>query len=430
MKTLCPTDPAFHDKDLSVFEKPVLGSLPPFGKQMRSAFALNPDCLFMNGASVGSLPKYVVESFEYYSRCSEYNPDKFLDYDMRPLFYATLERINPYVGCKDFSQLTFCPNGSNALNTVLRSLDFDKGDAIVRFSTTYGGCYNAISYVCDRTGATPVDIPINLPCSNQEILDGAKAAIERIACNPDLKLKFAVVDMISSIPGMVLPYKKLVEMLKEVGALVFLDGAHALGQIDINIDESDCDFFTTNTHKWFYSKRGSGLLYVAKKYHNIIQPLTISWAYKPSQGWNEAFFWQGTNDYSAYLSINAAIDFVEQAGGIQKIQSYGHNLAIEAGALLSELYGFEPISDALNEEQVGSMVNVKLPLQAGNPRHDKVGEILSQVLVTKKRSSGYAFRHNGAWWIRLCAMIYLEKEDFDEFGKLLTNTIDELLAES
>ncbi|PVU90554.1 hypothetical protein BB560_006193, partial [Smittium megazygosporum] len=192
MKTHCATDPVGQDSDLSVFKKPVLGPLPPFGKQMRSAFALNPNNLFMNGGSYGSLPKYVVESFEYYSRCAEYNPDRFLDFSMRPLFYATLERISPYVGCKDFSQLTFCSNGSGAVNTVLRSLDFGKGDVIVRFNTTYGGCYNAISYIGDRTGATVVEIPMNLPCSNQNIIDSAKTTIEQIANSPDLKLKFAI----------------------------------------------------------------------------------------------------------------------------------------------------------------------------------------------------------------------------------------------
>ncbi|PVU89867.1 hypothetical protein BB559_004895 [Furculomyces boomerangus] len=410
-------DPALNDIPV-----PKLGKVSEFGSEMRKMFMLNPNYLALNHGSLGAVPKYVSDYSHYYFLCSEYNPDLWIDHTVVTLYNQALERVAPYLGCKDPMELAFVTNTTSGLNSVIRSIHFDSNDVIFKFSISYKACSNAISYVCSITGAKTVDVPINLPCSNNEIIEITKETIKKFKEKSDKNIKFAMIDTISSVPGIELPYIELTKIFKNEGALVFIDGAHSLGQINIDIDSIGCDYFVTNAHKWFYTKRGTAILYVAKHLQEEVQPLTISYAYGENTGWRDSFFYQGTFDYSGYLSINAAIDFIEAVGGLKKIQEYCHNLAINGMNLLESKYGLIPMTKC--ENQIPNMVNYKLPLQFGDSIHEKVGKRISVVLFKNYKAYGNVYKYNGIWWVRLSAQIYSVLEDFDKFGKLLTEAIE------
>lgn len=51
--------------------------------------------------------------------------------------------------------------------------------------------------------------------------------------------------------------------------LVFVDGAHAAGQVPVPLAAlagAGVDFYTTNLHKWLFAPKGSALLFAAKKH--------------------------------------------------------------------------------------------------------------------------------------------------------------------
>ncbi|PVU94070.1 hypothetical protein BB561_002812 [Smittium simulii] len=416
---ICPSK---YDNSLAAIAKPALPAFPEFGKQMRAFFSLDPNYLILNNGSFGSIPKYVSDSFYYYHLCSEFNPDRWMNYVVKELFMNTLKRFSPYIGCKDYTQLTFTQNTTTSINSALRSFQFNSGDIIVRYNTTYGGCYNSISFVCDRSEATAIDINLSFPCSSEDIIDSTLKTIEQVQAMPGKKIRLAVVDAISALPGIVFPYQKLVTIFKNLGAKVFVDAAHALGQIDLDIDSLGCDYLSTNAHKWFFTKRGCAIFYVAKELHSEVHPTTISWAYNPDLGWNQAFFSQGVTDYSAYLTLNPAMDFIEAVGGLKKIQDYNHKLALDGMELLKSKYNLEPLTTDIS--QIGTMFNIKLPLKSGNQNHDLIGANLSKTLLMKN-ASGATYKHNGNWLMRLTASIFSDATDFDHFGKLLIETINE-----
>jgi isopenicillin-N epimerase len=43
--------------------------------------------------------------------------------------------------------------------------------------------------------------------------------------------------------------------------LIYVDGAHALYQLDINLSDLKPDFYTANFNKWGYSPRPVGFLW-------------------------------------------------------------------------------------------------------------------------------------------------------------------------
>ena len=78
--------------------------------------------------------------------------------------------------------------------------------------------------------------------------------------------------------------------LHKLGVLVLVDGAHAPGQLDLNLENLGVDFYTGNLHKWCYCPRGTAFLWASATHRDLIQPLVTSWNYKKS--FSDQFFFQ------------------------------------------------------------------------------------------------------------------------------------------
>jgi selenocysteine lyase/cysteine desulfurase len=52
-------------------------------------------------------------------------------------------------------------------------------------------------------------------------------------------------------------------MCHDAGSKVFIDGAHAPGNLDIDVKDIGADFYTGNCHKWLYTPKGCAFLHVA-----------------------------------------------------------------------------------------------------------------------------------------------------------------------
>ncbi|OMJ17060.1 L-cysteine desulfhydrase [Smittium culicis] len=419
-------DPNSLDESLKAIKKPELFISGHFGKKIKSNFLMNQDFLSLNHGSYGSCPIYVQEYVEYYSRIADYNPVRFVLHTLKPLYFDSLERISPYLGVEDPKQLTYISNACAALNSILRSMKFEEGDILIHYSTTFDACINAIQYICDNSKAKAVKIELNFPMTNDEILSATKESISNIKKDSNKRIRLALIDAIISVPGIVLPYKELAKIFKQEESLVFIDAAHAIGMLDIDIDSTGCDYFVTIAHKWFFSKRGCAIFYVANHLKSSTHPLCISHSYNQVNNFNDSFFQQGGIDYSTYLSSNASIDFIESLGGLKKIQNYCSNLAKQAVDMLESKYDFTPMTR--DRSQTCFMINVKIPLEYGNPIHDKLGCSISNIMLLKYNISGKVFSHNNAWWARLSAQIFLELSDFDTYAQFLLKTIDEELG--
>jgi selenocysteine lyase/cysteine desulfurase len=72
---------------------------------------------------------------------------------------------------------------------------------------------------------------------------------------------------------------------------VLIDGAHALGQLPVNLSRLAPDYWVTNCHKWWSGARGSALLYVAEGRQAGVRPLVVS--HGSGVGFTSDFIWDG-----------------------------------------------------------------------------------------------------------------------------------------
>jgi len=108
------------------------------------------------------------------------------------------------------------------------------------------------------------------------------------------------------------------ERARNEGILTFIDGAHAPGQVVVDITRIGADFYTGNAHKWMMSPKGAGFLFARPEVQDMIEPLVVGWGYSADvetttgSHFIDLLQWSGTHDPSAALSIPAALQFMRE----------------------------------------------------------------------------------------------------------------------
>ncbi len=119
------------------------------------------------------------------------------------------------------------------------------------------------------------------------------------------KIRFAIFDHIISVPAVVMPVDTLQEFFEEKGIPLFIDGAHAINQVNINIRELNPAAYFSNFHKWAFAPKNAAFLYISDKFLNIIKPALTGNNY--GDGPSREFFWTGTRDFTSYLAVRKGL---------------------------------------------------------------------------------------------------------------------------
>ncbi|KAG0271428.1 hypothetical protein BGZ95_000763 [Linnemannia exigua] len=404
-------------------ELPTAANPGPFGHQQRKNFLFPENYTQFNHGSFGTFPKVVQDDMRAWHDRVEKNPDLWMRRDLYTALDDIKTQLSEFVNC-DMEELALVTNTTVGINTVLRSLRFDPGDRILVLSTGYVSVNQTVRYICDtHTDVKVIEVPITFPISDKDMLTRVEDALKQHKELKDgSKIKLGIVDWISSVPSVVHPVKELVDLLHSYGALVYVDGAHSIGQVPVDLSYLRPDFYITNCHKWLFSVRGSALLYVAKRHQHLIHPTSITGEY--SQGFAREFGWAGTQDYSSLMSILSALTFRKQYGE-DAIISYTHSLALEGGKAMAKILGTQTLTP--DDHHVGNMVNVALPIKDLN--HPKANtKALMEILMDKYNVFTPAFRHGDKFYTRVSAQIYLEVQDFVRLGNIWKEVVDELNA--
>jgi len=333
-----------------------LGSEPEGG--WASLWRLDPQVRFLNHGSFGACPRHVLDHQAGLRDRLERQPVEFLGRQLPQLLSEARQSVSQFLGCAA-ADLVFVRNATAGVNAVLRSLPLERGDELVVTDHAYAACRNALDFAAQRAEARVVVAHVPFP------IESADQVVQAIASRVSTKTRLVMIDHITSPTALIFPLERLIRELGGVEVLV--DGAHAPGMVEINLQQLKPTYYAGSCHKWLCAPKGSGFLYVRRDRQAQTRPTSISHGasvHGERARFQAEFDWTGTDDPTAILSVPEAIRYLNSLlpGGWPELMARNHALALDARRRLCAALSIPlPCPDEL----LGSMATV--PIGSGSP---------------------------------------------------------------
>jgi len=331
--------------------------MPPLRTELARHWTLDPRVDFLNHGSFGACPRPVLALQSELRDRLEREPCVFFLHELEARLDEARAAVAPFLGARP-EDMAFVSNATQGLNAVLGSLRFQPGDELLVTNHEYNASRNALEFAARRDGAKVVVAQVPFPGTTPELVEA------RVLEAVTPRTKLAMLDWITSPTGFIQPIESLVPKLRERGVETLIDGAHAPGQVPVNLDALGAAYFAGNLHKWCCAPKGAAVLHVRRDLRDQVRPTSISHgASSPrkdrSRFWME-FDWTGTVDPTPWLCAPESLRFLGSLlpGGWPAVMATNHELALQAQGMLCRALGLDaPVPASM----VGSMAAVALP---------------------------------------------------------------------
>jgi isopenicillin-N epimerase len=369
---------------------------PREGHAALREFQLAPDRLHLNHGSYGAVPRAVQAEQERLRAHIERDPTSYFQDELPAALRAMAGEVAARFGGAA-GDWVFCENATAAINGVLAGFSLKPGDEIVTTSHAYGAVLRAMRVWAGRKGARLVIA--ELPA----IVESEDQVVEHVAQALGPRCRLLVIDHITSATATVLPVRRIAERARHAGIAVLIDGAHAPGQIALDVPSLGADWYTGNAHKWLFAPRGCGLLWTAPRRQTETLPAVLS--HGAEAGYLPAFDWIGTRDVTPWLSLGAAVRAHDTFGGAA-LMARNRALAEGAAAILEDGLGARPAAPAAMRAAMTALV---LKNSACRP---ELSQEFRQSLAREHKIIAPVYSFAGKVWLRVSAQIYNEADDY------------------
>jgi isopenicillin-N epimerase len=302
-------------------------------RNFKADFMLDPDVIFLNHGSFGATPRPVFAEYQRWQAELERQPVEFLGRRYCDLMQDARLKLAAYLHVGS-DNLVYITNATVGINIVARSLDLRPGDEVLASDHEYGAADRTWRFLAEKRGFSYINQEIGLPIeSSEQVVDRLQSGV-----TPHTRVIF--ISHYTSPTALVFPVAEICRLARQLGILTVIDGAHAPGQIELNLSELGADFYIGNLHKWLCAPKGAAFLYARPEVQTLIQPLIASWGWQSEQPGLSRFIdyleWSGTRDPAAFLAVPAAIQY-QIDHNWDEIRSECHELAAEVHRRISTI---------------------------------------------------------------------------------------------
>ena len=381
---------------------------------LRALWPLEPGRTFVNHGSYGACPRTVLQEQQRLKEKLESAPSDFMNRLYPQLLKPARDSIAEFLHCAP-ADLALTGSATAGVNAVLRSLTWQPGDEILLTDHGYAACNNVVSHLQQRYGVRPVTVSLPFPD-----LDSAKI-VESVLQGVSSRTRLAMLCHVTSPTAVVLPLSSLALALCARDVSVLIDGAHAAGMLELNLDElakAGVDYYAGNFHKWCCAPHGAGFLWAREEKQSELHPGVISHGFAgpvQTSRFLQEFDWCGTFDPSAWLAVPRALEFMQtlHPDGWNATRKLGKSLLLKARDLVAEAL---PPQSLVEESLLGLMASLELPASV-DP------QALYFRLYDSYGIDSWLTRWNERTLLRLSAAPYNTLDDY----KTLRNALGELL---
>ena len=276
-----------------------------FWTSVREQFLMPPNLSVMNAANLCPSPAPVLEAM--YRSTKDMDADPSFDNRQKMStgkenarrLLAEFLRVTP-------EEIVITRNTSEANNIVSSGLDLKPGDEVVIFADNHPSNNAAWLQKSKRFGYSVTVIAQPNPHPGADyFVDAAKKAMTS-------RTRVLAFTHQTSTAGDVLPATELCKVARERGVLTLVDGASALGFIDVDLSAMQPDFYSGSSHKWPCGPKEVGVLFVNARAQTI-HPSIIS-AYPGAIGVSRTLEAMGQRDEPAIIGFAESLTFQTKIG--------------------------------------------------------------------------------------------------------------------
>jgi isopenicillin-N epimerase len=275
-------------------------------EEFKELFLIEPGIAYLNHGSFGATPRAVFEEYQAWQLRLERQPVRFFRDEFSGRLAGARRELADYLNV-DQMDLVFVPNATFGVNTAAHALPLGEGDEVLATDHEYGACDNVWRHLAANKGFSYTKACLPLPLATDQ--DTLAHLWEQVT----ERTRVIFLSHITSPTAQTFPVEAVCRKAREAGILTIVDGAHAPGQIPLDLTVIGADMYTGNLHKWLCSPKGAGFLHVRPEKQHLIEPPIVGWrrAFTSSLGssFQDDFEYVGTADYSAFLSVPSAIRF-------------------------------------------------------------------------------------------------------------------------
>ncbi|MBD9563196.1 aminotransferase class V-fold PLP-dependent enzyme [Pseudomonas sp. PDM09] len=164
--------------------------------------------------------------------------------------------------------VAFTCNASDGLQSLIRNYNrLAPGDQVLISDLEYDTVKGAMRWLARYRGVEVIEIEHHHPASFDSLLTAYREAFVRYP-----RLKLMALTHVTHRTGLVMPVQAIAAAAREHGIDVILDGAHALGQIEFDLEKLGIAFAGYNLHKWIGAPLTLGFIYIAPERLADIDP--------------------------------------------------------------------------------------------------------------------------------------------------------------
>jgi isopenicillin-N epimerase len=373
---------------------------------VRDRWNLDPAMTHLNHGSFGAVPVVVQQAQEELRRRADRDPDAWFATVTEDVARSRIE-IAGFLRSEP-GNLALVHNVSAGVSTVLANLALSPGDEVLRSDHSYGAVAFAVERTCTRSGATAVIAEIPRLAEAEEIVQKVSALLNE-------NTRLLVVDQVTS-GARLFPVAELVATAHAAGVPILVDGAHALGMLDIDLELLGADFWVGNLHKWACAPRGTAALWVAPPHHDTMATLVVSWG--EHDGFPAMFDRLGTIDLTPWVAAPQSLGVLDSLGWA-RLRRHNAELVALGQATIASALGC-PQQQLVTDDGL-SMAMVPLP--AGVAATDSAAAALRQRIIAELHTWVGLGSRNGRGFLRISAQAYNHPGEFERLASGLQDLL-------
>lgn len=226
------------------------------------------DLVYLDNAATAQRPRSVIDEWERLAvQCNAniHRAVHFLADEATQSYEKARDTVRTFINAKENGEVVFTSGATAAVNLVAFSFGeafIKEGDEVVVTECEHHSNIVPWQMMCLRKGAVLKVLPVD---------DGGELVMEMLPVLLTDKTKIVAVTHISNVLGILNPVKEIVRICHSREIPVLVDGAQGIVHTDVDVQDTDCDFYVFSGHKIF-AATGTGVLYGKRKWLDMMPP--------------------------------------------------------------------------------------------------------------------------------------------------------------